>query len=135
MSYHHFIDAGFDEDTLLMFIGDGCEFETRFRDYFLEDRAQAMRQRIAEIVKKREAIVVNCQAGRSRSAAVAKFIASHYGYILEQPTPDANMCVYRMLAKDGLLLSAYAHATAQRHEAHQDTEHSFIVALKRLLGL
>jgi hypothetical protein len=135
VSYHYFIDAGFDEDTLLLYGGAGCEFETRFRDYFLEDRAQALRQRIAAIVQKRLPIVVNCQAGRSRSAAVAKFISSHYGYHLEQPTPDANMCVYRMLAKDGSLLSAYAHATAQKDEVPQDTERSFIGALKRLLCL
>ncbi|NWC84211.1 dual specificity protein phosphatase family protein [Pseudomonas putida] len=134
VSYHYFIDAGFDEDTIFLF-GEGCEFETRFRDYFLEERAQALRKRIAAIVQKRQPIVVNCQAGRSRSAAVARFISSHYGYHLEQPTPDANMCVYRMLAKDASLLSAYALATAQKDEVHQDTETSFIGALKRLLGL
>lgn len=134
VSFHHFIDAGFDEDTITLFGGDGDDFETRFRDYFLEDRAQILRQRIAEIVQKREPIVINCQAGRSRSAAVAKFIKAHYGYHLDKPTPDANMCVYRMLAKDGVLFSAYLRATAQRSTKRQPEGDSIIASFKRIFG-
>ncbi|MBW6123060.1 hypothetical protein KZ843_09205 [Pseudomonas aeruginosa] len=134
VSYHYFIDAGFDEDTIAQFGGDGGDFETRFRDYFLEDRAEVMRQRIAAIVELRQPIVVNCQAGKSRSAAVAKFISTHYGYQLDKPTPEANMCVYRMLARDGVLIRAYRSATALETHSDQHASASVLGSIKRFFG-
>lgn len=134
VSYHYFIDAGFDEETIALFGGDGGDFELRFRDYFLEDRAEEMRRRIAAIVELKQDIVVNCQAGRSRSAAVAKFISSHYGYQLEKPTPDANLCVYRMLAKDGVLIRAYRNATAAKISSGEESTDSIFTSIKRFFG-
>lgn len=109
VSYHYFVDAGFDEEVIGMY---GSDFELHYSDYLLASKADALRSRIAELASTGQPIVVNCQAGRSRSAAVAQYLKDHHGYRLDKPTPDANLCVYRMLAQDTNLMAAYATATA-----------------------
>jgi predicted protein tyrosine phosphatase len=109
VSYHHFVDAGFDEEIINLY---GPEFELHYADYFLATKAETLRQRLKELADQRKNIVINCQAGRSRSAAVAMYLAHHHGYKLNKPTPDANLCVYRMLVQDASLLEAYNRATS-----------------------
>lgn len=108
VSYHHFIDAGFDEEVIEIY---GQDFERNYVDYLLSSKADVLRERIREIADLGENIAVNCQAGRSRSAAVALYINEHLGYQLHKPTPDANQCVYRMLANDVHLMAAYRTAS------------------------
>jgi len=108
VTYHHFVDAGFDEETIALY---GDQFELRYADYLLADKATILRVCLLALVSTKENIVIHCQAGRSRSAAVALYLKEHHGYRLEKPAPDANICVYRMLVQDEDLLSAYAIAT------------------------
>jgi len=108
VSYHHFTDAGFDEEVLSCFIG--AHFEREFSDYILAEKARDLRERIHQATARGELIVVNSHAGRSRSAAVARYIETKYGYSLTAPTPDANLCVFRMLVEDPALMYAYANA-------------------------
>lgn len=107
VSYHHFIDAGFDEEVIEIY---GPDFERHYVDYLLSSKADVLRNRIREMATQGEFIAVNCRAGRSRSAAVALYISKHHGYQLHKPTPDANQCVYRMLANDLHLMAAYRAA-------------------------
>lgn len=135
VSRHHFIDAGLDEDALEMYAYEGKRFELRYRDYLLEHRAKDLRFRVAEVTALGEPIVVNCQAGRSRSAAVARFIANHYGYNLDKPTPDANEFVYRMLARDGSLMLAYQRAVADPSDDTPPPKISLVSSIKKLIGI
>lgn len=109
VSYHHFVDAGFDEEIIGL---NGDQFEVHYADYFLASKADMLRVRLQELVSAGQDIVINCQAGRSRSAAVAMYLNRVHGYQLDKPTPDANLCVYRMLAQDPSLLAPYARATS-----------------------
>jgi len=104
VSYHHFVDAGFDEDVIEFY---GQEFEANYVDYLLAGKADTLRARLDGLANTSRSVVVNCQAGRSRSAAVAMYLQKHHGYQVDQPMPDANLCVYRMLAKDASLMNAY----------------------------
>ncbi|MCG7952650.1 MAG: hypothetical protein N0E56_15740 [Candidatus Thiodiazotropha endolucinida] len=74
-----FIDGSYNEDSL-RFVG--LNYKYIYSSYF--DRAQAveMNQVISNIVNDGiNTIVVHCHAGRSRSAAVAKYISDRYGYL------------------------------------------------------
>ncbi|HEP8970347.1 TPA: hypothetical protein VDU83_002685 [Pseudomonas aeruginosa] len=135
VSRHYFIDAGLDEVALEMYAFEGKRFELRYRDYLLEHRAKDLRFRVAEITALGEPIVVNCHAGRSRSAAVARYIANHHGYNLDKPTPDANEFVYRMLARDGSLMLAYQRAVADASEETPPAKVSLVSAIKKLIGI
>ena len=109
VSYHFFVDAGFDEEIIDL---NGDQFEVHYADYFLARKASALRDRLQGLISAGHDIVINCQAGRSRSAAVAMYLNRVHGYELDKPTPDANLCVYRMLAQDPSLLAAYSRATS-----------------------
>ncbi|MNL48340.1 hypothetical protein D3C87_1711910 [compost metagenome] len=98
------MDGDFDEEKIAMF---GHKFEHFFRDYFLIPQADRLRESISRLASTGLDIVVNCQAGRSRSAAVSQFIFETYRYSLSQETPDANQTVLRMLRRDSALLVAY----------------------------
>lgn len=129
VSYHHFIDAGFDEEVIEIY---GPDFERNYVDYLLSSKADVLRERIREIADQGEYIAVNCHAGRSRSAAVALYLSKHHGYQLHKPTPDANQCVYRMLAKDVHLMAAYrAASTPAEPEA---PKRSLLSAIKSLFS-
>ena len=78
-------------------------------------------------------IVVNCQAGRSRSAAVAKYISERHGYDLKQETPDANQTVLRLLRRDSLLCSTYRDVTSAG--SSDQKADGAVRALLKLLGL
>ncbi|CAD0264172.1 conserved hypothetical protein [Pseudomonas veronii] len=104
VEYHHFVDGDFDEEKIAMF---GASFEHLFRDYFLNLQADRLRESIDRLAATGVDIVVNCQAGRSRSAAVAQFISERHRYSLCQEAPGANQTVLRMLRRDPALLAAY----------------------------
>lgn len=127
VSYHHFVDAGFDEDVIDIY---GPDFEKHYVDYLLRSKADILRHRLHEIAAQGGCITVNCHAGRSRSAAVARYLSSHLGYQLDKPTPDANMCVYRMLAMDERLMAAYQAATHEGQSA--DPPQGLLAALRKL---
>lgn len=114
VSFHHFIDAGYDEDLIA---ACGESFEAIYRSYLLPDQAQTIRARICEIAEHAGQIVVNCEAGRSRSAAVARYISDWHGFVLEEATPDANMTVYRLLIRDPSLSLACRQAMDAAREA------------------
>lgn len=128
VEFHHFVDGDFDEEKLDMF---GQKFEHYFRDYFLIPQADRLRESISRLTSTGLDIVVNCQAGRSRSAAVSQFICEAHGYSLIQETPDANQTVLRMLRRDTDLLVAY-RATLAPGAAKNDLKPG---AMKRLLSL
>lgn len=50
-----------------------------------------------QVQDKIEGVIVQCIAGASRSAAVARFVAERYKISLHQPTPLANTHVYNTL--------------------------------------
>lgn len=76
---YHFIDGDYDEGSL-RYVGKNYKYI--FSSYFNRELALKMIEEIANIVGKNpSAVVVHCHAGRSRSAAVAKFIHDKYGYI------------------------------------------------------
>ena len=128
VEFHHFVDGDFDEEKMAMF---GLKFEHFFRDYFLIPQADRLRESISRLAVTGLDIVVNCQAGRSRSAAVSQFICETYGYSLSQETPDANQTVLRMLRRDRDLMVAY-RATLPPLTKNTDLKPG---ALKRLLSL
>ncbi len=129
VSYHHFIDAGFDEETIALY---GTNFERTFRDYLLMPKADALRDRLNALAQQRAFVVINCQAGRSRSAAAAAYLRDRHGYRLEKPTPDANMCVVRMLSRDASMMAAYREATRQTEPAQAPG--GFLSAIKSMLS-
>ncbi|WP_095158292.1 dual specificity protein phosphatase family protein [Pseudomonas sp. Irchel 3E13] len=128
VEFHHFVDGDFDEEKIKMF---GNQFEHLFRDYFLSRKADRLRASIERLVATGADIVVNCQAGRSRSAAVSLFINETYGYSLNQDTPGANQTVLRMLRRDSLLLAAYRESLTPPPVISEASPG----AVKKLLGL
>lgn len=109
----HFIDGDYNEDTL-RFVGLNHRYI--FSSYFNREEALKMIAGIEQIVTSEpDVIVVHCHAGRSRSAAVAKYISERYGYapynsmsVLDvpfgsMPQPDfsvfnrMNTLVYKLL--------------------------------------
>lgn len=131
VSYHHFLDQGYDEELVDVC---GADFESVYRSCFLPDDARAMRERIFALVEAGASlIVVNCQAGRSRSAAVARYIHECHNYVLSQPTPEANLTVYRLLFQEpSLMLSC---RTASELAKKPLENQSFFARLIRWFGL
>jgi hypothetical protein len=109
VSYHYFLDAGYTEELIE---ACGPDFDTTFRSYLRPLAAEKLRDRIDWAAQRAKLIVVNCYAGRSRSAAVARYIHEAYGFALEQEPAEANLTVYRLLMQDPDLLAAYEAATA-----------------------
>ncbi|MCG7884381.1 MAG: hypothetical protein AB2669_17665 [Candidatus Thiodiazotropha endolucinida] len=81
----HFIDGAYNEDTL-RFVGTNYKYI--YSSYFDRELAFKLRNTIQQIISDGiQTIVIHCHAGRSRSAAVAKFIHDQHGY-LPYNTPD-----------------------------------------------
>lgn len=95
-------------------------------------KAEEMRIRLDTLAAKRVFEVINCQAGRSRSAAAAAYLRDRHGYHLEKPTPDANMCVLRMLSRDASLMAAYREASRQTES--EPAPGGFLSTIKLLLS-
>lgn len=108
VSYHYFLDGGYTEALIE---ACGPEFDTIFRNYLRPQSADKLRERIDWAAKRAQVIVVSCYSGRSRCAAVARYIHEAYGFALTQEPVDANLTVYRLLSEDRTLLDACREAS------------------------
>ncbi len=132
VSFHHFVDGGFDEGIIA---ACGADFPKIYASYFLPETAGAMRQRIFSIADAADMIVVNCIYGRSRSAAVARYISVFHGFKLDRPALEANMTVYRLLAQDpGLLMACRQALAAATQKSDQGEDLSLSGRISRWLG-
>jgi hypothetical protein len=106
---YYFIDGTYNEDSLRF---AGINYKYIYSAYFDADTAHTMRSDIAECIDKGTSIfVIHCHAGRSRSAAIAKYIHETYGYAVgndvsqleslvsfdSQLFDQANPLVYKLL--------------------------------------
>ena len=130
ISFEYFVDGEYDETQMLMF---GEKFPVSFQDYLLPPQAESLRSLVDRLASTGLDIVVNCQAGRSRSAAVARYISDLHGYDLKQETPDANQTVLRLLRRDSLLCSTYRDVTSAG--SSDNKADGAVRALLKLLGL
>lgn len=109
VSFHYFVDADYDEEVIQI---QGEHFKRVYQSYIMPEKADELRNRIQMIVESSpELIVVNCKAGKSRSAAVAKYISDTYGYELEGDLKYYNHTVYRLLNNDHQLICAINYAS------------------------
>ena len=131
VSYHHFIDGGFDEGIVT---ACGADFMKIYSSYLLLDQAKMMRSRIERIADVADMIVVNCIYGRSRSAAVARYISEAYGFKLDRPALEANMTVYRMLKQDPSLVMACKQALVASEKAAEGEDLSLSGRISSWLG-
>jgi hypothetical protein len=119
VSFHTFIDAGYDEET----ISYGLDYDRVFSDYITPEKANALRADIERMLSTKPALfVINCQAGRSRSAAVAKYLHERYSAEISQDTPDANQTVLRLLRSDPRLLASIQAARSGELDAQSNVE-------------
>lgn len=127
----HFVDGGFDESIVN---ACGPDFLRIYASYLLPESAEELREHIKGIAEAADMIVVNCRYGRSRSAAVARFISETHGFKLDRQAPEANMTVYRLLMRDPFLLEACRRASCESRQV-SDTEPHLLDRLCRWLGL
>lgn len=133
VSFHTFVDGGYDEGIVT---ACGAHFLSTYASYFLPESAQAMRDRIASIADQADLIVVNCIYGRSRSAAVARYIHEMYGFKIDKAPLEANMTVYRLLIQDPSLLMACRQARVAGEASDAGGEDMSIAGrISRWLGL
>jgi len=130
VAFEYFVDGEYDETRMLMF---GAKFPVSFQDYLLPPQADSVRSLVDRLASTGLDIVVNCQAGRSRSAAVARYISERHGYDLKQETPDANQTVLRLLRRDSSLCSTYRDVTSP--SSSDQKADGVVRALLKLLGL
>ncbi len=75
---YYFIDGTYNEESLR---SSGRNYKYIYSAYLDSDTAHMMRSEIAECIEQgTKIIIVHCHAGRSRSAAIAKYIHDTYGY-------------------------------------------------------
>lgn len=136
--YHFFIDAGYDEESLSF----GQDFDQVYADYITPEKAQALRQDIEKALGTGpDLVVINCHAGRSRSAAVAQYLSERYGAKLTQETNEANQTVFRLLRFDRSLLDAIESSRNDKNlgqnpvQDEQPAPTGFIVRLLNLFGV
>ncbi len=101
--FHHFLDGGYDEQLVAY---SGHRFRDIYQSYLMPEGAAKLRHQIGMVVDKTELIVVNCEYGRSRSAAVAKYISETHDFQLGQDASEANETVYKLLNNDRALMQA-----------------------------
>lgn len=78
ISRHHFIDEYYNDETLDLV---GPNYKFIYSSYFDRDKAYDLKKQIAALVDAEvDVIVVHCHAGRSRSAAIAKYIVDRFDY-------------------------------------------------------
>lgn len=89
------VPAGYFPDMLM------APLAVTYDCYTLPDGYHA--QKIVDFIRRRAAspymhdIVAHCEAGISRSAAVAQFVALHYGVPIDQANPDTSAANARLL--------------------------------------
>lgn len=130
VSYHHFVDGGYDETIIR---DCGYKFERMYQSYILPSKADHIRERIAGIAEA-SLIVVNCRYGRSRSAAVARYISDIYGHTLDPMPTEANLTVYGLLHKEPQLIRAIEEGR-ELGPTERDESVGFIARLLTWAGL
>lgn len=89
----------YDEGTIRTF---GKDFPAIFGQYITPDQADQISDFIEEVIESGlELLVVHCEAGMARSAAVAQHAHDLYGFALNKETNGANETVLRLLANPG----------------------------------
>lgn len=68
-------------------------------DLFDDERAQAIVDFVDSVASEVDGIIIHCKAGISRSAAVAKWIATAYGLDFDEEYTDHNEYVLNLLTK------------------------------------
>lgn len=124
--HYYFVDGEYDTWRIETF---GPSFHRCFGSYIKPEQASGLRMRIDEVAHTASNLVVNCQAGRSRSATVATWIAEHYGFVLDQRAHEANQTVLRLLREDCALIDALEAIRPAGYGAPPPTR----LRLKRLL--
>lgn len=66
-----------------------------------------------------ESLIVHCHAGKSRSAAVAKFAAEIYCLPFDHEYDGYNITVYELLRNPNKYISHYTWRTVSRHPSQQ----------------
>lgn len=127
--FHYFIDGGYDEQLIEY---SGKKFREDYQSYFMPETGEKIRKELDSVVGKCSLIVVNCKYGRSRSAALAKYISDVYGYSREQDAEEANQTVYRMLHQDGVLMGAIRRTEEVPEEKEKE---SLLEGVLHRLGL
>ncbi|MGI0646895.1 hypothetical protein ACRCPS_17920 [Pseudomonas aeruginosa] len=137
ITQHAFVDGGYDEETIAQF---GSDYDRVYADYITPEKAEELRRVIMAMANARPPLIVaSCQAGRSRSAAVAQYIKDHYGAALEKETPEANQTVLRLLRVDFALNNAIAEARSGSADAtqtqEQEPQRGFLSKLLEFFGV
>lgn len=91
-----FEDAAYDEELIKEF---GKDFPKYYADCLMPDKALDIIEAIIAITSNPniKSIVINCDSGRSRSAAVALFINTKYNIPLLHPVEYPNSLVTKLL--------------------------------------
>lgn len=113
VSHHCFLDGEYDVEDITSL---GSSFHSYFGDYFGIESADAIREAVDGLDGRARHIVVACDAGQSRSAAVAWWIAKAHGYVIHQDTPDANETVMAILERERTLCHAIRQAEVPSYE-------------------
>jgi predicted protein tyrosine phosphatase len=111
--FHHFLDGGYDTQ-LVSYSGE--RFRDIYQSYFMPEDAEKLRHQIQDVADQTDLIVINCEYGRSRSAAVAKYIRDAYDFELDQDPIEANHTVYKILQGDRELLKAIRESDKLRQQ-------------------
>lgn len=105
----YFVDGTFSRATIEEF---GPRFATQFDAYFGKAKALEIHAFMANCEDMSiETVYVHCDAGRSRSAAVAQWIHDVYGHKLEGDTSQANELVLLLLKSPGAFDNAIQEAS------------------------
>ena len=127
-----FIDGDYDAETIKTF---GPQFRSTFSGYLMEEQAVEIRSFIHSAVEDShiDKMIVHCTAGKSRSAAVAKYAAELSGGVLtgEHGLDHINTMVYQLLQKPSLYKS---HLDEQRDDMQRVRAEGSMSALDQILG-
>lgn len=92
-----FFDGGYSEDAIHI---HKDEFRMRYCSYIDSEQATNLKAFIDQLVMSgAQKIYVHCYFGRSRSGAVAKYLADHHGFESNKKIESPNMTVYRLLCE------------------------------------
>lgn len=96
----HFVDSTYSESTIEAF---GRAFPVKFSAFFNRDRSIQIREFVQSCVDEGvDGFYVHCDAGRSRSAAVATWIGEAYQYRVVGDASRANELVLALLRDPSL---------------------------------
>lgn len=121
----HFVDSTYSESTIENF---GPSFAVKFASFFDRERSERIREFVHDCVAQGvDGIYVHCDAGRSRSAAVAQWIGEAYGFHVEGDTSRANELVLSLL-RDPSIFDACKAAHSIAHETERPPTRPGLIA-------